>query len=208
MRYRGWLTTLTAVVGSVGQRAQGTLWCQGFVYAADGGTMLQMLRVPGQGQLSKRDAVQSLGLMIGTGIVVAISYFLAARLGLALLSEQGVAVFWPASGVAAGILIARGPNARVPVAIGVVIATIAANLMSDRSLLVSIAKSGCNAGEALLIAWLIERWFGHPFELDRLRRIIGFFFAATIAAATAAVGGAAAISLFHKAAPLLDIWRT
>ena len=40
-------------------------------------------------------------------LFVAIAYFLAARLGLHLLTEfEGVAVFWPASGVAAGMLIA------------------------------------------------------------------------------------------------------
>jgi PAS domain S-box-containing protein len=171
--------------------------------------MPQIRREPGQGQLSTHDALQSWGLMIGTGVFVAIGYFLAARLGLALLSDnEGVALFWPASGIAAGILIARGPNARVPVTIGVILATVAANLMSDRSLLASIAKSGCNAGEALLIAWLIERWFGHPFKLDSLRRTIGFFIAATIAAAASAVGGAAAMNMFHKTAPFLDIWRT
>jgi PAS domain S-box-containing protein len=168
-----------------------------------------MLHTRVQGQFTTQDAMRSRGLMIGTGVVVAIGYFLAARLGLALLSQhEGVAVFWPASGVAAGILIARGPNARLSVAVGVIVATVAANLMSDRSLLASIAKSGCNAGEALLIAWLIERLFGHPFALDSLRRTIGFFIAATIGAATAAIGGAVAMSLFYKTAPLLDIWRT
>src|SRR5262245_52825890 len=171
--------------------------------------MLRTLREPFKANSQHTMTVRLWGVLIGTGVVVAISYFLAARLGLALLSEsEGVAVFWPASGVAAGILIARGPNARLSVAIGVVVATVAANLMSDRSLWASIAKSGCNAGEALLTAWLIERSFGHPFALDSLRRTIGFFVAAPIAAATAAVGGAVAISLFHKAAPFPDIWRT
>jgi two-component sensor histidine kinase/PAS domain-containing protein len=170
--------------------------------------VLQTTRDLGQGQLSKRDAARSVGLMIGTAAVVAFSYFLAARLGLALLTEEGVAVFWPASGVAAGILIARGPNARLSVAIGVIVATVAANLMADRSLWAALAKSGCNAGEALLVAWLIERSFGHPFVLDGLRRTIGFFIAATIGAAIAGVGGAAAMSLFHKAGPFVDIWRT
>jgi integral membrane sensor domain MASE1 len=161
-----------------------------------------------QGQRVTRDAIRSSAVTVGTCVVVAIGYFLAARLGLGLLSElEGVAVFWPASGVAAGILIARGPNARMPVAIGVIVATIAANLMADRSVWASIAKSGCNASEVLLTAWLVERWFGHPFALDRLRRIIGFVAAAAVGTATAAVGGAAAMSWFHKTAPFLDIWR-
>jgi PAS domain S-box-containing protein len=144
---------------------------------------------------------------IVTAITVGIAYFLAARVGLALLSElEGVAVFWPASGVAAGFLIARGPSARAPVAIGVIVATVAANLMSDRSLWASIAKSGCNAGEALLTAWLVERWFGQRFELDTVRRTLGFLLAAALGAATAAIGGAAAMRLFHTTAPMLDIW--
>src|SRR6185503_21028451 len=94
-------------------------------------------------------------------LFVAVAYYLAARLGLHLLTElEGVAVFWPASGIAAGVLIAFGRSVRAPVAIGVVIATIAANLMGDRNLWSSISSSLCNAGEALMAAWLIERWFG------------------------------------------------
>jgi Na+/H+ antiporter NhaC len=81
-------------------------------------------------------------------------------------------VFWPASGFAVGILIVLGPRARVAVIIGVVFATIVANLMSDRSLWTSVFKGVCNAGEAVLTAWLIEKWFGRAFALDDLRRVL------------------------------------
>ena len=64
---------------------------------------------------------------------VAIAYFFTAYLGLALLAKpSGVAVFWPASGLAAGILVALGRRAGVAVAVGVLLGTIAANL-SERS---------------------------------------------------------------------------
>jgi hypothetical protein len=47
--------------------------------------------------------VGSIGLAVAVGIV----YFVAARLSLALLTKpEGVAVFWPAAGVSAGVLIA------------------------------------------------------------------------------------------------------
>ena len=39
-------------------------------------------------------------------------YILSAKLSLSLLTPDGVAVFWPAAGVAAGALIASGPWAR------------------------------------------------------------------------------------------------
>ena len=52
-------------------------------------------------------------------IAVGIAYFLASRLSLLLLTKpDDVAVFWPAAGVAAGVLIALGPGKRLPVAVG------------------------------------------------------------------------------------------
>src|SRR5260221_668772 len=98
---------------------------------------------------------------IGLAAAVGIVYFLAARLSLLLLTKpDGVAVFWPASGVASGVLIALGPRARLPVAAGAMAATIVANLMGDRTLFSAVVFGLCNAGEALLTAWLIERYFG------------------------------------------------
>jgi integral membrane sensor domain MASE1 len=72
-----------------------------------------------------------LGLTVGVGV----SYYLAARLSLGLLTKpEGVAVFWPAAGVAAGVLIALGPRARWPVVVGTMVATVVANVLGDRSL--------------------------------------------------------------------------
>src|SRR5690349_13679619 len=100
---------------------------------------------------------RSIGLAAAVGIV----YFLAARLSLLLLTKpDGVAVFWPASGIAAGVLIALGPRARLPVAAGAIVATIIANLMGDRTLSGAAVFALCNAGEALLMGSLIDRYFG------------------------------------------------
>ena len=68
-------------------------------------------------------------------LAVAIAYFLSARLSLALLEKpDGVAVFWPAAGVASGALIVAGTATRWPVILGVMAATIAANLLGDRNI--------------------------------------------------------------------------
>lgn len=114
-------------------------------------------------------------------LAVSLIYFVAARLSLLLLEPvDGVAVFWPAAGVASGILIAIGTAARWPVVTGVAIATIAANLLGDRNIGSSLLFAGANAGEALIVAGLIQRFFGSPFELDELRKVLALF-AATIA---------------------------
>src|SRR5215469_1075187 len=114
-------------------------------------------------------------------VAVAIAYFLAARLSLALLEKpSGVAVFWPAAGVASGALIVAGSRARWPVLLGVVAATIWANLLGDRNIWSSAFSAVANAIEAAIVAGLIARAYGSPFELNTLRRVIGLF-AATIA---------------------------
>ena len=138
-----------------------------------------------------------------------VAYFLAARLSLALLTKpEGVAVFWPAAGVAAGVLIALGPRARWPVVAGTMAATIVANLFGDRNLRSAILFAACNAGEAVLAAWLIERVYGAGFRLGRLRNVLGLFAAAMVGTALSAIGGTAGIRLFHNAdAPLFATWQ-
>jgi integral membrane sensor domain MASE1 len=91
-----------------------------------------------------------LKLWVGLALVasVGVAYFYAARLSLALLAApDGVAVFWPAAGIAAGTMIALGPMARLPVALGVIFATIMANLMGDRNMPATIVFALCNAGK-------------------------------------------------------------
>jgi len=121
---------------------------------------------------------------IWLAIAVGIAYFLAAQLSLSLLAEpDGVALFWPAAGVSSGVPIALGRDARLPVASGVMVATIIANLMGDRNIWSATIFAFCNAGEALLTAWLIERYFGFPFSLDRLRNVLGLLVVAVVATA-------------------------
>jgi hypothetical protein len=110
-----------------------------------------------------------------------------------LTTAERVAVFWPASGIAVGVLLALGPWARTPVAVAVIAASIGAALLSDRSAWSAAAFAVCNAGEALIAMWLIERWFGPAFNLDSLRRVLGFFTATAIATATAAIGASGAM---------------
>ena len=145
---------------------------------------------------------------IGLTIAVAVTYFLAARLSLALLTEpDGVAVFWPAAGIASGLLIALGPGARLPVAVGVMAATVTANLLGDRNVGSAIVFALCNAGEAMIIAWLIEYHFGSVFSLDSSRRVLGLFLATAVGTAISGIGGTAGFILFHGSdAPILTTW--
>ncbi len=142
-------------------------------------------------------------------IAVGIGFFLAARLSLALLDKtDGIAVFWPAAGVATGFLVAFGSAARWPVVIGVVAATLAANLLGDRNLASSAAFAVANAGSPVIAAGLIQRFYGSPFELNELRRVFGLFGAAIIAAIVCGFVGAVGFAFFHpSASSVTTIWR-
>ncbi len=167
--------------------------------------------------LGQVDGRQSASLKLSRGwiyslvmtIALAIAYFLAARLSLILLTEpDGVAVFWPAAGVSAGALIALGPRARLPVIAGTMAATVAANLLGDRNIGSAIVFALCNAGEAVLVAALIERHFGASFSLDKPRNVLGLLAATIVGAAVSGVGGTIGFELFHTSSvPALTIWH-
>ena len=169
--------------------------------------MLQNLRVQARSS-DPADPVRRWMSLSWLAVVVGGVYILSARLSLSLLTPDGVAVFWPAAGVAAGALIAFGPRARWAVVAGTMVATIVANLLGDRNLVSSIVFALCNAGEALLTAGLIERYFGSPFSLDRLRHVLGLLAAAIVATAVSGIGGTLGFALFHGAtASIFDTWQ-
>src|SRR5215468_10586339 len=71
-----------------------------------------------------------LGAGIGLAVAIGLAYFLAAFLSYHLaLQPEGLAVFWPASGVSSGLLIALGPRARWSVVSGVIDAVVADHLI-------------------------------------------------------------------------------
>jgi PAS domain S-box-containing protein len=144
---------------------------------------------------------------VGLAVAVGLAYFMAARFGLALRTDTGTAVFWPAAGISVGALIVWGPRARLPVSAGVVVATAVSNLMIGRNPWLAVAFGFVNAGQALLTTGLIERWFGRSLRLGGVSQVLGFLVASTIGAAVAALGAAIAIGLVVPSGSLFTVWR-
>ena len=141
--------------------------------------------------------------MVVKQFAVAIAYFLPAQLSFFLRTNpDDIAAFWLAAGVATGILVGLGPRARLPVAVGTVVASVLANLSGKWSLSTSLALALCNAGQVLLVAGLIQRYFGSAFSLDSLLRVLGLIAAAIVGTAAAAIG---AVFVEGSAAPALKI---
>jgi two-component sensor histidine kinase/integral membrane sensor domain MASE1 len=172
-----------------------------------GGHMLQGLSEKIRRKVAAVQTTLLWSRAIWLAIAVGIAYFFAARLSLALLAKSdGLAMFWVAGGVSLGVLIVFGRDARWPVAGAVMVATIIANLANNRDILVSTAFGLCNVGEAMLAAWLIERYFGSPFTFDRLRNVLGLLAAAVVATTASGVGATIAYRLLRN--PTAPIWTT
>jgi signal transduction histidine kinase/CheY-like chemotaxis protein len=89
----------------------------------------------------------------------------------------------------------------------VVAATIAANLLGDRNIWNSVSSAVANAGEALIVAAVIHRFFGSPFELNELRRVLALFAAAAVGTSLSGIAGTIGFVLFQgSAASPLVIW--
>ncbi len=150
---------------------------------------------------AKRTISLATGASVISAVGVALTYLAVARVSLVLLDPlDGVAVFWPAAGVASGIMIAIGSAAWRSVVIGVVAATIAANLLGDRSIANSVFSAVANAGEAVMVAGLVHRFCGFPFELNELQRVLALFAATVVGTSLSGIAGAAGFVLFQRSA--------
>jgi signal transduction histidine kinase len=171
--------------------------------------MSERLSALAQGQQAA--SAQSIGPWLSGMLLAAaigFAYFLAAQLSLGLLIKpDGVAVFWPAAGLSSGVLIALGPKARWPVAVGAFAATVFANLTGDRNVWAAVAFGICNAAEALITAGLIQYYSGQDFNLDRLRNVVVLLAAAIAGTVISGIGGALAYKMFHSPdVPMLITW--
>jgi signal transduction histidine kinase len=140
----------------------------------------QPLRLSGDG-LAAWTWVRSIGIAAGVGV----AYFLAAELSNGFLITPETVIFWPAAGISSGILISLWSIARWPVLAGVMVATAAANLLRHFGIAATAAWVLGNTAEPLIIALLVQRYFGAHFKVDRLYCVLGLF-AAAVAGTTVA----------------------
>ena len=145
---------------------------------------------------------------LGAAGAIALAYVGATRLGLVCRPEHArVVVFWPASGIAAGILVAAGRRGGLAVCLGVVVGSVVAVMLSKRGLFGSVLLASCGLGEAALLAWLLTRWFGKSFPFGNLRGVLGFLAATVLAAAVSGLGGAAVLaSSVRPYSAVLQAW--
>lgn len=137
-------------------------------------------------------------------------YFVTAYAALTLAAgPDGVALYWPSSGIAVGLVLALGRTFNLPVAIGTLVATVVANIIFGRSPALSFAFGLCNAFEALAVGWLYRLLLARDYPFRRLTLVLALFAAAGAGCAIAAWPAALAISAAGVSdAPLIKLWLT
>lgn len=137
-------------------------------------------------------------------------YAALAYLALGLLSSSdGVPALWPASGFAAGLAVALGSRAWLPVALGVAAATFTANYSARSSVPVILVFAAANALECVLFAFLFHSLDRGRAMLESFSSVLAFFAAAILSTAVAAVPAALALTLLGRASDSVEtVWLT
>jgi signal transduction histidine kinase len=117
---------------------------------------------------------------VALAAVVGAAYLLVAQVtvwGLAFQPDKA-ALFWPPAGISSGVLIALGPRRRWPAVAGILAAEAIAAHLSWHTLWITAIMAVCDPVEALTVAWLVARWFGPNFSLERTYYVVGLLVAA------------------------------
>ncbi len=139
-------------------------------------------------------------------VFAGVGYFLIARLSYAFLIEpEGIAPFWLGSGFSLAMLLLHDKTRWLAVLVGIFIACMIGNLMSDYALLTSFGLSAANLVEPVIGALLIQRFFPLATTLADPREVLGFFLAALICCTAGAVVGGTTVSLAYPGAEFTQI---
>ena len=136
--------------------------------------------------------------------VLAVLYFLSARLGLRLEAISGVATpVWPPTGLSLAALLIFGPQVWPGVALG----AFAANASVGEPLPIALAITIGNTLEALLGSYLLRRVAFHT-ALDRLRDVLALAgLGAVVSTLASATVGALAVQLGGLGGGFGQVWR-
>ena len=140
--------------------------------------------------------------------LLAVAYLALAKFGLALASlHPSASPVWPPSGLALAGTLLWGWRVWPAIAIGALVA----NVTTFGSIWTAMAIAGGNTLEALITAWLLQRWSGGAATLATPLRVVKFAGLAlapgTMVSATLGVGSLV-LGGFADASKFTSIWMT
>lgn len=122
-------------------------------------------------------------------VLTGLSYYVAAVTSLALTQgADNIATLWPSSGILLAALLATSRRMAGWHVTTAALASLAANLGADNTLLVSIGFTLANLAESVLAAVLLQRWQGGRVSFVDPSGLTSFCVAGALASATSALG--------------------
>ena len=129
--------------------------------------------------------------------LLAVAYFLAARLALEMAIPPGYATpIWPGSGLALAALLLGGSRLWP----GVWLGSVAANLTIETSLVASVVIATGSSVQALVGAALVRRHIGVPYRFRRAEQVVKFVALAALVSTIAPTCGLLPLGLLHPMA--------
>ncbi|MDY6802539.1 MAG: MASE1 domain-containing protein [Cyanobacteriota bacterium] len=142
-------------------------------------------------------------------IVIAVSYFILAKLSLSLASVPGnVTPVWPSSGIAVAAVLRLGPGALAGIFLGNVAAEISERAIATASIIYSLTVAIGNNLEAFLCATIVDRFVKSDKLLERSQNVVVLVVAAVFSPIASSTWAVTALCL-TKLAPWSaygDIW--
>ncbi|WP_179102108.1 MASE1 domain-containing protein, partial [Sphingopyxis sp. KK2] len=132
--------------------------------------------------------------MLFWSLLTALGYFLLATLSLAATKgADNIAAVWPPSGYLLAMLLLAPAGARVGAFVGMVTASVSANMLGGAPLSLSAAFTFANAVEGAVALWIIEHRERGTLSF-MVPRSVGSFCIAALTASFASAGLAALLT--------------
>lgn len=149
---------------------------------------------------------RNLALYLGQILALAIVYHLAVRVGLRLAYVQmNTSPVWPPTGIALAALLLFGYRLWPGITLGV----LGGSLLTGAPLGIALGMSIGNTLEAVVGAFLLQRFVGFRREVDRVRDVVGLALVSVVSTAISATGGTLTLALTGRVAGgYSTIWVT
>ena len=135
---------------------------------------------------------QSLATDLAAALATGVAYSALCWLGLSIAVTAGVSSVWPASGLLTGLLLVTARHRWRAIAVGALIAGVAANLAIGLAGIPSVGYTLINLGESFAATLLVRRLAPDAIRLRQAGDVISLF---TLGVAVAAVGAVLAATL-------------
>ena len=140
--------------------------------------------------------------------LIALSYFLCARLSLFFVQPKGVTIFWPPSGLLLAFLLLSERRLWRYIIPTVLLTYLVTNIIIGNSLIINLGHVIANCTEGFVVAWILQGLIGTPITLKKFKKVLGIaVIAVLLATSIGALIGAGIFAVTNDLALFPRVWR-